>query len=58
MKKLELLILALVLVAAIAAGPIGCYLEIRFDPSPAPPRPWAPAPGQPQEVQNDAAENQ
>lgn len=58
MKKLELLILALVLVAAIAIGPSGCYLEIRFDPTPTPARLAPPIGTAPQEVQREAPENQ
>lgn len=48
MRTIVFWILALVLAAAIAAGPIGCYLEIRFDPSPCKPRPWAPICEQPE----------
>lgn len=58
MKKLELLILGLVLVAAIAAGPIGCSFKAHAEASIVSWPSWGQAEPEPQEEKDAAAKNQ
>lgn len=58
MRAIVFWILGLVLAAAIAAGPIGCAFKAHAEASV---ESWpcrTPAPGQPEEVQRDASQNQ